>query len=195
MNTCLRLSLPVLLACLALPCARAADDEAFWALLKEGGKVVLMRHAQTDAGIGDPPGFVLEECSTQRNLSTQGRTEAVRAGARLRHHGVAVAEVLSSRWCRCLDTARLAFGRVTPAPMLDSVFDRYAPGEAAKTREVLTWLAGRARSGSRANVVLVTHAVNIDALAGVSLASGEMAVATLDGPRKLKVLARAMPGR
>ena len=170
MKTCLRLSLPVLLACLVLPCARASDDEAFWALLKEGGKVVLMRHAQTDAGIGDPPGFVLEECSTQRNLSAQGRIEAVRAGARLRHHGVPVAEVLSSRWCRCLDTARLAFGRVAPAPMLDSVFDRYAPSEAARTREVLAWLAGRARAGSRANVVLITHAVNIDALAGVSLA-------------------------
>ena len=60
---------------------------------------------------------------------------------------------------------------------------------------MLAWLAGRARAGCRANVVLITHAVNIDALAGVSLASGEMAVATLDGPRKLKVLARAMPGR
>ncbi|NHZ39263.1 histidine phosphatase family protein [Massilia aquatica] len=102
MKTCLCLSLPALLACMVLPCARASDDEAFWALLKEGGNVVLMRHAQTDAGIGDPPGFVLEECSTQRNLSARGRTEAVRAGERLRHHGVPVAEVLSSRWLRAM---------------------------------------------------------------------------------------------
>ncbi|RSZ60110.1 histidine phosphatase family protein [Massilia atriviolacea] len=182
------------LACMAFPAARAADDQAFWGLLKEGGKVVLMRHAQTDAGIGDPPGFVLEQCGTQRNLSAQGRSRAVRTGARFRQHGVALAEVLSSRWCRCLDTARLAFGRVTPSAMLDSVFDQYAPSEAARTRELMTWLAARVRPGSRANVVLVTHAVNIEALAGVSLASGEMAVATLDGPRKLKVLARATPG-
>ncbi|HEX8615219.1 MAG TPA: histidine phosphatase family protein [Telluria sp.] len=195
MKTCLRLLVPVLMACLALPSARAADDQAFWDLLKEGGKVVLMRHAQTDAGIGDPPGFRLEDCGTQRNLSAQGRSDAVRIDARFRNEGIALAGVLSSRWCRCLDTARLAFGRVTPAPMLDSVFDQDAPGEAARTRALVTWLAGRAGTGSRANVVLVTHAVNIDALAGVSLAAGEMAVATLDGPRKLKVLARATPGR
>jgi phosphohistidine phosphatase SixA len=195
MHTCLRVLTITFLALLALPAARAADDGAFWALLKEGGKIVVMRHAQTDAGIGDPPGFLLEDCSTQRNLSAQGRADAVRIGARFRHQAIPVGAVLSSRWCRCLDTARLAFGRVTPSPMLDSVFDQYAPTEAAKTREVLGWLAGRVRAGSHANVVLVTHAVNIDALAGVSLASGEMAVATLDGRRKLKVLARATPGR
>jgi broad specificity phosphatase PhoE len=198
MNSPRRLSMSVLLACLALPVpcgAQAADDAAFWALLKEGGKVLLMAHARTDAGIGDPPGFVLDDCATQRNLSALGRTEAVRAGARLRQQDVPVAEVLSSRWCRCLDTARFAFGRVEPAPMLDAVVGRYSPGEAARTREVLAWLAGHARADSRANVVLITHAANIDALAGVALDAGDMAVAILDGPHKLKVLARARPGR
>lgn len=194
MNTCSRVVTITFLACLVLPGARAGDDRAFWALLKDGGKIVLMRHAQTDAGIGELPGFLLDDCGTQRKLSAQGRTDAVRTGARFRQHGVVLADVLSSRWCRCLDTARLAFGRATPAPMLDALADRLAPGEAARTRELLTWLAGRARAGKRANVVLVTHALNIDALAGVSLAPGEIAVATLDGPRKLKVLARARPG-
>lgn len=182
------------LACLAIARAHAADD-AFWDLLKGGGQIVLMRHAQTDPGIGDPPGFQLADCATQRNLSALGRADAVRIGARFRHHAIRVGEVMSSHWCRCMDTARLAFGKVTPAAMLDSVFDERAPATVDTTNALIAWLARHPRAAGRGNVVLVTHAVNIHALTGVSLNAGEMVVATFDGRRRLKVLARGTPGR
>ena len=84
--------------------AQAPADPA-WAALRAGGAVVVLRHAQTVPGIGDPPGFRLQDCSTQRNLSEEGRQQARRLGETLRRAGVKVDEVLSSRWCRCLDTA------------------------------------------------------------------------------------------
>ena len=98
----------LLLGALA-PGARA--DGALWALLGRGGHAVLLRHAVTDTGVGDPPGFRLGVCATQRNLSEQGRSDARRLGEELRARRVPVAGLLSSPWCRCLDTARLAFGR------------------------------------------------------------------------------------
>src|SRR6266702_610012 len=97
-----------LAACaLALP---ACADEALWSLLKSGGKVVLMRHAVTTPGAGDPEGMVLNDCSTQRNLTDEGRAHARRVGETVRARGVSVTQILSSPWCRCLETARLAFG-------------------------------------------------------------------------------------
>jgi hypothetical protein len=101
-----------LLACLMLmaaPCASAADD--LWKLLEAGGRVVLMRHTITTPGAGDPPGMRLDDCSTQRNLTEEGRRHARAIGEAFRSRRIDVDRVLSSPWCRCLETARLAFSR------------------------------------------------------------------------------------
>lgn len=166
--------------CLALAmrvsASPAADDAAAaapWAALKAGGHIVLIRHSQTDPGTGDPAGFALADCATQRNLSASGREHARRLGAAFRQHAIPVTEVLSSRWCRCVDTAELAFGRATRASMLDSMFnDRERPA-ADKVRAVLQTAARHQGSG---NLVMVTHAQNISALSGESVASGEIVV-------------------
>jgi hypothetical protein len=102
--------------------AWAAEPPDLWALLKAGGQVVVMHHASTDPGVGDLPDLRLEDCATQRNLSAAGREEARRIGEAFRARGVPIGDLLSSRWCRCLETARLAFGRVEPWPPLDSFF-------------------------------------------------------------------------
>ena len=86
------------------------------------GGVLLIRHASTEAGLGDPPGFTLGQCSTQRKLSQAGRDEALAIGAWFRQHRLAVQSVLSSQWCRCQDTARLAFGHYQDWPALNSTF-------------------------------------------------------------------------
>lgn len=114
-----------ILACLAvlslqIAPALAQSDAALWERLKSGGHVVVARHAATLPGKGDPPQFKLGDCSTQRNLSEAGRADAGLVGAAFRQHAVPVGAVLSSRWCRCSDTAQLAFGRVDPVAMLDS---------------------------------------------------------------------------
>jgi broad specificity phosphatase PhoE len=95
---------------------------ADWSALARGGTVALIRHARAP-GTGDPAGFRLDACSTQRNLSEDGRAQAGRLGQAFRDNAVPVGRVLSSRWCRALDTARLAFGdRTEPFPDLDSFF-------------------------------------------------------------------------
>jgi broad specificity phosphatase PhoE len=171
--------------------AEKRADEAVWSALESGRHVVLIRHAITESGIGDPPGFVIGDCSTQRNLSAQGRSDAKRIGEAFRSRNIPISDVFSSRWCRCLDTANLAFGKAAPAPMLDSMFnDREKPAE-EKVREVLAVVRRRAPSG---NLVLVTHNQNIQALTGVSVGSGEMVVVTPDNG-KLRVIGRLnLPG-
>ena len=103
------------------PQALLASDAA-WQALRDGGTVALFRHARAP-GTGDPPQFRLEDCSTQRNLSAEGRRQAQAIGEQFRARQIPVEQVLSSRWCRALDTARLAFGSLTePFPPLDSFF-------------------------------------------------------------------------
>lgn len=165
------LALPVYFS----PAAMAAGDDALVALLHGGGHLILMRHAATVPGVGDPTGFVLGQCGTQRNLSEAGRADARRVGAAFVRHRIPVAAVLSSRWCRCLDTARLAFGTVAPAPMLDSMFDEDGAARDARLRQLPGWIKALPRDGG--NVVLVTHDVNIQALVQQSVRQGEMVVA------------------
>ncbi len=167
---------------------QAQPADPFWRLLREGGCVVLMRHAQTEPGVGDPPGFTLGQCQTQRNLSAAGRTQSRRVGEAFRRQDIAIAAVRSSAWCRCTDTAQLAFGRYALWPALNSFFQGQGNGD-AQTREVLDTV-----SALRApvNWVLVTHQVNISALTGEYPAMGELFATRPDAsaPGRLKVLAR-----
>jgi phosphohistidine phosphatase SixA len=165
-------ALLVLLQQAAVAADNAVED-AIWSALKSGRYVVLIRHAVTEPGVGDPPGFTHGQCSTQRNLSEQGRIDARRIGAAFQARDIPVAGVLSSRWCRCLDTAKLAFGKVTPTSMLDSMFNDPDKPAAEKIREVFAAAARRSTAG---NLVMVTHNQNIHALTGVSTMSGEMVV-------------------
>ena len=140
--------------------------------LARHGLVLLIRHAQTEPGIGDPAGFVLGECATQRNLSDAGRLQARRLGQRIRLHGWAPQRVRSSAWCRCLETAQLAFGSTEPWPALNSFFERRA-AESAQTTELRRALATVTPGHIEA---WVTHQVNVTALCGESPAMGELLV-------------------
>src|SRR5499426_2439794 len=105
---------------------RAAADEALWELMRGGGQVVFMRHAGTTPGVGDPAGFRLDDCATQRNLTDAGREDARRVGTAFRQRAIPVGRVLSSPWCRCLETSRLAFGKAEPWTPLSNLFDNRA---------------------------------------------------------------------
>ncbi|XYJ10600.1 histidine phosphatase family protein [Telluria sp. B2] len=182
----LRCALACLLIFLSTAHAAELGSEALWQRLRAGGAIVLMRHAATTPGIGDPPGFELGKCVTQRKLSDAGRRDARAIGAAFRSRGVNPGAVWSSRWCRCLETARLAFGQVQPEPTLDSMFNDDDTTSTAKLRELRTKLVERSETSL---LVLVTHDVNIRALTGQSLAPGEMAVTALRGGR-LEVVGR-----
>jgi len=169
-KTPVALALAVLL-CLA-PRLAAAENTALWSALRSGGHVALLRHALAP-GTSDPPGFALGDCGTQRNLSDEGRGQAARIGARFRANGIESARVLSSQWCRCLETAGLlGLGPVAELPILNSFYER-RENQDRQTRALEAWLAGQALEKP---VVLVTHQVNITALTGVFPGSGELVV-------------------
>jgi broad specificity phosphatase PhoE len=162
----------------------AADDEALWAALRGGGHVALLRHALAP-GTGDPDHFRLDDCATQRNLSDPGREQARRIGRAFRERGVEVTHVLSSRWCRCLETARLLdLGPVEPLPALDSFFE-HPERRAEQTAAVRRLLGKPSGDGTR---VLVTHQVNITALTGSVPPSGGIVVIRPEANGQLTVL-------
>jgi len=140
------------------------------------GDVLLLRHAIAP-GFGDPENFRVDDCSTQRNLSEEGRQQARAIGAWLRGNGIPRAKVYSSQWCRCLDTARLLdLGEVSPLPALNSFFQRPADRE-PNLAALRTFLASQTPGAEP--LVLVTHQVTITALTDIFPGSGEGVVATL----------------
>lgn len=157
---------------LAVAASAATDEIALHQALGSGGHVLIVRHAIAP-GTGDPDRFKLGDCSTQRNLSAQGREQARRLGARLRTLGVADAGVYTSQWCRASETAHLlGLGVVSALPLLNSFFADPARSE-AQTRSLRQWLE---RQAPGRTLVLVTHQVNITALTGAYPASGEIVV-------------------
>ena len=163
----------------------APANEQLWSLLKTGGQIVLMRHAVTTPGAGDPPGMRIDDCSTQRNLIDEGRQHARQIGDAFRARGVTVDRVLSSPWCRCIETARLAFGKAEVWQPLANLFGR-SENEATQIGELRAFVSQR-REG---NVVLVSHGSTIEALTGVSLGTGEMVVVSPQGAGKFAVNGR-----
>jgi phosphohistidine phosphatase SixA len=165
----------------AHPSTQPADGdlkqgEVAWDLLKAGGHVVLMRHAATTPGKGDPANFRLGDRSTQRNLSDAGRAQAARVGESFRGRGVGVDRVLSSQYCRCLDTANLAFGRAEEAAALNA-----APEDPAKRRDQTDAARKLIRPPpAGGNLVLVTHSTNVHELTGLTIEMGEMLILTPD---------------
>jgi len=143
-----------------------------------------MRHALAP-GFADPVGFDVDDCSTQRNLSAEGRSQARAIGEKFRGAGIRAADVYSSAWCRCLDTARLlGLGPVEKLDALNSFFQARERRD-AQTRDLEAFIQART---SNTPLVLVTHQVNISALTGRATRSGETIVATLDADGKVEVL-------
>ena len=180
---------PTLILTLLVVAAPASANDAVWALLRGGGQVVMIRHATTTPGVGDPPGFRLEDCATQRNLSDDGRREARDLGAAFKARGIPVTAVLSSRWCRCLETARLAFGDATPWPALDSQFHDTSRAD-AQLAELKARIAAHRGPG---NLVLVTHGANIQNWTGIHPAQGEALVLAPGGENGFRMAGRLPP--
>jgi len=168
--------------------ATEVDRERVWALLAKPGHVALMRHADAP-GTGDPAGFRVGDCATQRNLGERGREQARRLGAEFRRRAIPVSLVLTSQWCRARETAGLmALAPTEDEPAaLNSFFGR--PGE----REAAT-VALRKRLAAlppdAGLVLMVTHQVNIRAITGVFPASGEMVVLKRDATGAVATVGR-----
>jgi hypothetical protein len=168
--------------------AQSPQDREALDRLRRGGVVLALRHALAP-GSYDPPGFQLGDCSTQRNLSEEGRAQARALGARLREAGLVPAAVRSSPWCRCLDTAQLAFGQAQAWAALGSPVIGTERSNAESLAELRQALAAAARQPGRFEA-WVTHMFVLSDLAGANTRSGEGLVLGLDERGAPQVLAR-----
>ncbi len=165
--------------------ASSTDDEAA-ALLRRGSAVVLFRHALAP-GTFDPPGMQLSDCRTQRNLSDEGRAQARRLGDWFRRHGLQPAAVKTSPWCRCRDTAELAFGHAEIWPVLGSPSGQ---PEAERAAQLVALRAALAQPRPRRFDVWVTHQFVISALAPTATDSAEGVVFEAGSARVLARIAQ-----
>lgn len=152
--------------------------------LKSAEYVLLMRHALAP-GVGDPVNYTLRDCKTQRNLDAQGRAQAKTVGNWLRKNGVNKAEVHSSAWCRCKDTAELlAFGDFTVQPALGSFFDDMHKAT-ERNQALQLFIAEKIKMKGDKALILVTHHVNIFEFTGENIASGDMVLAKVNTAGKM----------
>ena len=180
-----------LVLCFAAGIARtshAADNDALWEALKSGAAFAIMRHALAP-GTGDPDELDLNDCTTQRNLSDEGRKQAASVGAGFVRKGIIKARVYSSEWCRCRETAELlGIGTVEILRPLNSFF-RFPERREGQIGDLTKWLAEAfAETKGSGPLVLVTHQVTITALTGVYPRSGEIVVARRETNGVLTVL-------
>jgi broad specificity phosphatase PhoE len=146
-------------------------SESVWEALRAPGAVVVLRHSYAP-GTFDPPDARLDDCSTQRNLDDAGRAQATRIGEAFKANRISVGPVLSSPRCRCLDTARLAFGKVESWDVLQG---------SLRDTDLHARLVGQMRSRMAAHqdgppLVLVTHGSVVVTLTGVQTRMGEFVV-------------------
>ena len=157
------------LSLIAAPVAAADDSRESWAALVNGSHVALIRHGDAPPGYGDPPGFKIDDCATQRNLGDRGRAQARALGEAFRQHGVRVDKILSSPWCRCLETARLmALGPVDNTWAV-AASDK-SPERLAAMKQMLSAWRGPG------TLVVVTHALTVQALVGIMPGQAETVV-------------------
>lgn len=155
---------------LAAPAAATDEAQKSWAALVDGSHVALIRHGNAPPGYGgDPPGFKIDDCTTQRNLDEKGRAQARALGEAFRQHGVRADKILSSPWCRCLETARLMG--------LGPVDGTWAAAASAKSPERLAALRQMlANWRGPGTLVVVTHALTVQALVGIMPGQAETVV-------------------
>lgn len=171
---------------LCLSPSDATDEAALWQAIRSGEAFAIMRH-ELAPGTGDPQEVKIGDCSTQRNLNDEGRQQAAATGTRFRQNGIDSAEVFTSQWCRCRETAKLLdIGTIQDLPALNSFYENYKQ-RAPQTKQMRTWLAEH-KPGKP--LVLVSHQVNIRALTGESTYSGQIVVARLGSNGEIKVLGK-----
>ena len=151
-----------------------ASDQT-WNLAQEGNKIILIRHSLAPGG-GDPTGFKINDCKTQRNLNRTGINQSKKIGKLFKKKKVPVDQVLTSQWCRCIDTAKYAFGNYKEFTALNSTFQSpYNKNEGKQLKDLYSFV--KKWNGKGKNLVLITHYSIITAVTNAVPSSGEIVVA------------------
>ena len=142
-------------------------------ILKKGGNIIFIRHAIAP-GNGDPLNFDISDCSTQRNLSKDGELQALKIGKFFKENDIKLTKVLSSEWCRCKDTAKIAFGNYETKNFLNSFYDeRFSENKNMQILDFQKFIRNWNKTG---NLVFVTHYVVISEILDLATSSGEIVI-------------------
>ena len=149
------------------------SNESLINLLKDGKKIVFIRHAIAP-GSGDPKNFDIKKCSTQRNLNEEGKIQSKKIGDFFKQNKIKINKILSSEWCRCKDTARIAFGKFETFNALNSFYEaRFEKNRSKQIRNLRNFISSWE---SDSNLILITHYVVILDLLNSGVSSGEMII-------------------
>ena len=152
-------------------------------ILRDNGKIIFIRHAYAPGG-GDPDGFDIANCASQRNLDSEGIAQSKRIGKFFEENDIIIDKVLSSEWCRCKETAKYAFKNYETKSFLNSFFSqKFADNKDKQIKELKEYIENW--NGSK-NLILVTHYVVISELLSISASSGEIIISN----KKYKTLLR-----
>ncbi len=163
---------------------QSQSSEINWKPAQEGNKIILIRHALAPGG-GDPKGFRIDDCKTQRNLNQIGINQSKKIGRSFKKNKIKVDKVLSSQWCRCKDTAKYAFGNFKEFSPLNSTFSPpFDKNEKKQIKQLKKFV--KEWDGKGKNLILVTHYVVILAITGEAASSGELIITD----KNFKVLSR-----
>lgn len=170
--------------------AFAADDDgnALVRELQQGGYVIFFRHAGTNSAIKDIDTKNLTNCATQRNLTSYGRQQSQMIGDAFKSLKISVGEIFTSEYCRCVDTARIAFGRASPVPSLSSYMTVSDIEKQQRVQSIRRLLNTVPAPGT--NTVIVSHHFMFEDASGITLAEGEAAIFKPGAPEKGLFIAR-----
>ena len=158
----------------SLPLFNTQSSEHNWKPAQDGDKIIWIRHALAPGG-GDPQGFQIEDCKTQRNLNEIGINQSKKIGKLFKNKKIKIDKVFSSQWCRCKDTARYAFGDFKEFSALNSTFSPpFDKNEKKQIEELKNFV--KSWNGKGKNLVFVTHYVVILAMTGETSSSGELII-------------------
>ena len=152
---------------------KANSNDKAQSLLKEGGKLIFIRHAIAPGG-GDPVDFDILRCETQRNLSKEGIAQSKNIGKFFSENNIQIDKVLSSEWCRCKQTAKYAFNKYETISFLNSFFSaKFANNKNRYVKELNEYIK---KWDNKKNLVLITHYVTILEITNFPVSSGEMVI-------------------
>ena len=164
----------IFLIILTLLFFNAQSSEINWKSAQNGNKIIFIRHALAPGG-GDPTGFKIDDCKTQRNLNQVGIEQSKRIGELFKENKVPIDQVLSSQWCRCKDTAKYAFEKFKEFSALNSTFQSpYDKNEPSQLKEIKNFI--KKWDGKGKNLILITHYSIITAITNAVPRSGEIIV-------------------
>ena len=152
---------------------KAESNQSLINELKKGGNLIFIRHAYAPGG-GDPNNFDINDCNTQRNLSNSGREQAKNIGIFFKENNIKIENVYSSEWCRCKETALIAFKKFENKNFLNSFFSsKFAENKDLQVKNLRKFIKD---FDSDKNLIFVTDYVVISEILNYSSSSGEIIV-------------------